>query len=158
MLTQVERTAHINSIKSLPQHLRSAVQNLTDTQLDTPYRDGGWTVRQVVHHLADSHLNAHTRTRLALTESTPTIKPYNQDAWALLADYALPIEISLQIIDGLHLRWSVLWESLSADAFTRTIHHPDNGIMSLDDILQSYARHGENHVKQIMDLRERKGW
>ncbi|MFY8001619.1 MAG: YfiT family bacillithiol transferase [Candidatus Kapaibacteriota bacterium] len=158
MLTPSERQYCISRIKSVPERLRSAIINLNDDQLNTPYRDGGWTVRQVVHHLADSHLNAHARTRLALTEDNPTIKPYDQDAWALLADYALPLESSLAIIDGLHFRWGVLWESLPEGAYLRTLHHPDNGSMTLDDLLRSYADHGDNHIKQITDLRGRKGW
>lgn len=158
MLTNAERTDCIERIISLPKRLRAAVENLNDAQLDTPYREGGWTVRQVVHHVADSHLNAHTRTRLALTETAPTVKPYDQDAWALLPDYSLPLEVSLQIIDGIHIRWGVLWNNLPESAFERTLHHPDNGAMTLGDVLQSYANHGDNHVKQITDLRGRKGW
>ena len=158
MLTPSERQHCISRIKSLPERLRRATANLNDEQLNTPYRDGGWTVRQVVHHLADSHLNAHTRTRLALTENNPTIKPYDQDAWALLADYTLPLESSLAIIEGLHFRWGVLWESLPESAYSRTLYHPENGSMKIDDLLQSYADHGDNHIKQITDLRQRKGW
>ncbi len=158
MLTPSERQYCISRIKSVPERLRSAITDLNDDQLNTPYRDGGWTVRQVVHHLADSHLNAHTRTRLALTEDNPTIKPYDQDAWALLADYALPLESSLAIIDGLHFRWGILWESLPEIAYLRTLYHPDNGAMTLDDLLRSYADHGDNHIKQIVDLRQCKGW
>ena len=131
---------------------------LSDEQLDTPYRDGGWTVRQVVHHLEDSHINAYTRTRLALTEAHPTIKTYDQDAWAFLPDNALPIEPSIHILEGLHQRWSALWKSLPESAYARTVHHPDNGTMALNDILITYANHGDNHLKQMIDVRQRKGW
>jgi hypothetical protein len=158
MLTTAERTECINRIQFLPERLRGATQNLTEAHLDTPYREGGWTVRQVVHHVADSHLNAYTRTRLALTEDVPTIKPYDQDAWALLPDYTLPIEVSLRIIEGLHLRWEAMWRNLPGSAFERTFFHPDNGMTSLDDALQSYANHGDNHMKQITDLCTSRGW
>jgi hypothetical protein len=103
-------------------------------------------------------LNAYTRTRLALTEDVPTIKPYDQDAWALLPDYTLPIEVSLRIIEGLHLRWEAMWRNLPGSAFERTFFHPDNGMTSLDDALQSYANHGDNHMKQITDLCTSRGW
>ncbi len=158
MLTPEERADSIERIISLPKRLQSHVEGLSDEQLDTPYRDGGWTVRQVVHHLADSHLNAYTRTRLALTEDHPTIKPYDQDAWAVQADYALPLDASLKILEGVHFRWGVLWQSVSDEQFARTLHHPDNGTMSIDDLLRSYAQHGDSHLQQIRDLRTRKGW
>jgi uncharacterized damage-inducible protein DinB len=158
MLTLAERDACIARIKALPEKLHTALHSLNDAQLDTPYRDGGWTVRQVVHHLADSHSNAFTRFRLLLTEHHPTVKPYDQDAWALLADSKLPLAPSLKIIEGLHERWGVMLDNLTEPDFTRTLHHPDNGTMSLDDLLTAYSSHGDTHVKQISDLRARKGW
>lgn len=158
MLTPEERLSCIERIASLPNRLNTLVSGLTDEQLNTPYREGGWTVRQVVHHLADSHLNAYTRTRLALTEEHPTIKPYDQDAWANQDDYKLPLESSLKILEGVHFRWTVIWEGVTDKQYSRTLHHPDNGTMSLDDVLQSYANHGDNHLRQIQHLRSREGW
>lgn len=158
MLTSQERATCVASIKALPEKLHAALKGLNDAQLDTPYRDGGWTVRQVVHHLADSHSNAFTRFRLLLTENHPTVKPYEQEAWALLADSKLPLAPSLKIIEGLHERWGVMLDNVKESDYTRTLHHPDNGTMTFDDLLKSYTAHGENHVKQITDLRQRKGW
>jgi hypothetical protein len=158
MLTSQERTAMIVRIKALPTNLRAAIAGLNDTQLDTPYRDSGWTVRQVVHHLADSHINAYTRLRLLLTEHHPIVKPYDQDAWALLADSRLPLEPSLKILEGLHERWGVTLDNAHEQDFTRTLSHPNNGSMSFDDILKAYSEHGDKHIKQIMDVRVRKGW
>ena len=146
------------AIRELPAITESAVAGLTDEQLDTRYREGGWTLRQVVHHLADSHLNAFVRVKLALTEDHPRVKTYDQDLWADLPDSKLPVESSLQILRGLHERWTVLLESLPAPAFDRTVSHPDNGDMSIDDFLRIYADHGRNHVNQIVGLRESKGW
>jgi uncharacterized damage-inducible protein DinB len=158
MLTPTERTERIQRIQDLPQNLRAAVNDLSDAQLDTPYRDGGWTVRQLVHHVADSHFNAVVRLRLALSEDHPTIKPYNQDAWAKQADYALPVELSLTMLDSLHTRWTVLWKSLAENDFARTLNHSENGTMSVDDVLNVYAAHGDKHVAHITHLRTVKGW
>lgn len=158
MLTPEERSDCIRRIVSFPKRLTELVVNLTDEQLNTPYREGGWTVRQVVHHLADSHLNAYTRTRLALTEEHPTIKPYDQDAWANQDDYALPLEPSLQILQGVHIRWSVILTGITDKQYARTLYHPDNGTMTIDDVLYSYARHGDAHLQQIQDLCIRMGW
>jgi uncharacterized damage-inducible protein DinB len=157
-MTAQERNVRIARIKDLPQNLRNAVQGLNDEQLDTPYRDGGWTVRQVVHHVADSHLNAVIRMRLALTEENPTVKPYDQEAWARMSDYSLPTVPSLAVIEGVHTRWVHFLENLPDAAWTRTALHPDNGVMSLEDFLEAYAYHGDNHVAQITGLRARKGW
>ncbi|MCC7437160.1 MAG: putative metal-dependent hydrolase [Armatimonadetes bacterium] len=151
-------TEQIAAINILPAQLRNAVAGLNDQQLDTPYRDGGWTLRQVVHHVADSHLNAFIRTKLMLAEDHPTLKPYDQDNWATLPDNQLPVESSLQLIDGLHQRWTVLLASLSDGDWDRTAFHPENGVMSLHNIIQLYAVHGGNHVAQIVGLRERMGW
>lgn len=151
-------TEQIAAINILPAQLRNAVAGLNDQQLDTPYRDGGWTLRQVVHHVADSHLNAFIRTKLMLAEDHPTLKPYDQDDWATLPDNQLPVESSLQLIDGLHQRWALLFASLSDGDWDRTAFHPENGVMSLHTIIQLYAAHGGNHVAQIVGLRERMGW
>lgn len=157
-LTDAERRDLIGKIASLPDELEAAVAGLDDAQLDTPYRDGGWTIRQVVHHLADSHSNALIRMKLVLTEDHPTLKPYDQDRWALLADAALPLAPSLTLLRGLHERWHALLEKMPADAWSRAAHHPENGEMSLDDLLRVYAGHGRGHVGQIAGLRERKEW
>jgi uncharacterized damage-inducible protein DinB len=148
----------IASIRALPDELYSAVDGLTDAQLDTPYREGGWTVRQVVHHLADSHMNAFVRMKLILTEDHPTLKPYDQDLWAMQPDARGSIDSSLQIIKGLHDRMAILLEQANKADFTRTAHHPENGEMTLTDLLRIYSSHGANHVKQITDLRARMGW
>jgi len=139
--------------------LREAVQNLGQEQLDTPYRPGGWTIRQVVHHLPDSHLNAYTRFKLGITEQQPTIKPYEEHLWAELVDAkSSPIEPSLTMLESLHNRWVIFLRSLSAADYARTINHPASGIMNLDRLLQLYAWHGRHHVAHITALRERMGW
>jgi hypothetical protein len=145
-------------IAELPERMRAAVAGLGDAQLGTPYRPGGWTVRQVVHHVADSHMNAYIRTKLALTETEPAIKPYDQDAWAPLADARLPIALSLGILDGVHARWAVLWRSLTPAQFGRVFHHPEIGTVTLDLQLQQYAWHSRHHVAHIASLRQREGW
>jgi len=157
-LTPDTRRAAIADIQSLPAHLRAAVAGLTDVQLDTPYRPGGWTVRQTVHHVADSHMNGFIRARLALTEDTPTITAYNQDAWVALPDAALPAAVSVTLLDSLHQRWSALYAGLGDDAFTRAFVHPEQGPMTLDLHLHLYAWHGRHHVAHITGLREREGW
>ena len=149
----------ITALRELPSRLRSAVDGLNDKQLDTTYREGGWTVRQVVHHLADSHLNAFIRAKLILTEDHPTLKPYDQDLWAMLEDakgYA--IESSLSIIDGVQARMAALFEAATPAQLARTAHHPEDGELSLEAILEKYARHGEGHLYQITELRSRMGW
>jgi hypothetical protein len=154
-----ERAAKIAKIKELPALIEKAVAGLSDQQLDTPYRDGGWTVRQVVHHLADSHMNAFVRMKLMLTEDHPTIKPYSQDSWAAQVDYTtMPTAPSLGIIRGLHERWVRLLESLPEAAWGRTANHPERGPVTLDGMLTIYAGHGEKHVEQIMGLRRRRTW
>jgi len=155
-----QRAAHIADIEALPRLLRAAVAGLNDRQLDTPYRPGGWTVRQLVHHIADSHLNGYARPRFALTEDNPTIKPYLEAKWAELADAkSLPIEPSLHILDGVHERWSALLRSLNDADFSRTIVHPEHGrTLSIDVLAGSYAWHGRHHVRHITALREREGW
>jgi uncharacterized damage-inducible protein DinB len=158
-MSSEERRECIDTIASMPSKLRAAVAGLSDAQLDTPYREGGWTVRQVVHHVPDSHLNAYIRTKLALTESEPTIKPYDEAAWANLADSTLtPIETSLALLEALHVRWVALLRALAPDDFARALFHPDNGRMTMDSIVSMYAWHGAHHTAHITALRERMGW
>jgi len=149
----------IDCIAQAPANLRAAVNDLSQQQLDTPYRDGGWTVRQVVHHVPDSHLNAYIRFKLALTEEEPTIKPYAEDRWAQLADTpTTPVEVSLALLDSLHDRWVRLLRSLKPDDWKRTFRHPELGLVALERNLALYAWHGQHHVAHITSLRERNGW
>jgi uncharacterized damage-inducible protein DinB len=158
-VTPEKRLASIAAIREAPAALRAAVRGLDERQLDTPYRDGGWTVRQVVHHVPDSHMNAFTRFKLALTEDNPTIKPYDENAWANLGDVArVPVETSLALLDALHTRWVALLEVMKADEFTRPLVHPDLGPLTLDFLLQMYAWHGRHHAGHVAGLRSRKGW
>ena len=152
------RTPAIAAIAELPVRMRAAAAGLNDAQLDTPYRPGGWTVRQLVHHVADSHMNGYIRAKLGLTEHNPTIKPYEQDAWATLADMRLPIEVSLSLLDGIHLRWATVWNSLRPEQFARKFQHPELGALTLDTHLQLYAWHSRHHVAHITALRAREGW
>lgn len=158
-MTAAERREKIEKIHSLPNAVEAAVKGLNDQQLDTPYRDGGWTIRQVVHHIADSHMNAFVRMKLMVTETNPTLKPYNQDAWAGLPDSnRMPVQSSLAIIRGLHERWSTLLASLPETAWARTAYHPERGEVTMEGTLSTYAGHGANHVGQIIGLRRAKGW
>lgn len=158
-VTPEERKRHIETIAAMPARLREAVSGLNDAQLDTPYRPGGWTVRQLVHHVADSHLNSYVRFRLALTEEQPTIKPYDEKKWAELKDArTLPVETSLQLIESLHHRWVSLLESLSEAEFLRTFNHPENGTMRIDRTVALYSWHAKHHVAHITGLRERMAW
>lgn len=157
--SEQQRRQFLEEIASTPANLRSAVKGLSPAQLDTPYRDGGWTVRQVVHHVPDSHLNSYVRFKLALTEDDPTIKPYAEDRWAELADSkSTPIEVSLTLLDSLHDRWVRLLRSLNADDWKRTFRHPELGAMTLEKNLALYAWHGRHHVAHITELRKRMGW
>ncbi len=153
-----ERSARIAAIASLPQEFRAAVTGLSDAQLDTPYRPGGWTVRQLVHHVADSHANGYIRLKLALTEPHPTIKPYAEARWAELADSALPIELSLRLLDGIHERWATILRSLTPAQFDLTYQHPERGSLTLDVALASYVWHGRHHTAHITELRKRERW
>lgn len=154
-----QKQAWINDIAETPANLRRAVSDLNDSQLDTPYRDGGWTVRQLVHHVADSHINSYVRFRLALTEQSPVIALYQEQAWAELEDAKrLPVDVSLMLLDALHLRWVVLLRSLDEPAFSRAFKHPEVGLVTVDRALQLYAWHGKHHVVHVTALRERKGW
>lgn len=149
----------IADIAHLPQQLTAAVEGMTDEQLDTPYRPEGWTCRQVVHHLADSHINMFTRLKLALTEPQPTIKPYKEAEWAELPDYSLPIAISLELLNALHTRWAYLLRSLDAEQRQRGFIHPEYGkVFTIDQISGFYAWHGKHHTAHITALRQRRGW
>jgi hypothetical protein len=152
------RAAHIQTLRQLPERLRAAVAGLNDAQLDTPYREGGWTARQVVHHLADSHAMAYTRCKLALTEDWPTINPYKEAAWAELADSRSPVEVSLALIEGLHGRWVALLEALTDDDLRKGYNHPERGKEMLVKMLAMYDWHSRHHTAHITGLRARKGW
>lgn len=152
------RATAVQAIADAPILLRAAVKDLRDEQLDTPYRPDGWSVRQVVHHLPDSHMNSFIRLKLALTEDTPTIRTYDQAQWAKLPDAQAPIEISLTLLERLHERWVYLWRRLGDDDWARTLRHPDLGEMLVDDLLAFYAWHGKHHTAHITELRKRKGW
>jgi len=159
-VTPARRQQAIEEIASTPAKMRAAVKGLNDAQLDTPYRDGGWTVRQVVHHVPDSHLNAYVRLKLALTEEKPTIKPYDEAAWAKLEDAkSTPIETSLMLLTTIHDRWDRIWRSLKPEQFARTLVHPDHkGDRNVDWLLFVYEWHGKHHVAHITELRKKKGW
>jgi DinB superfamily len=159
VMNAAERQAAIDSIAAAPANLRKAVSGLSDAQLDTPYRPDGWTVRQLVHHVADSHVNAYTRLRLALTEQNPTVKPYAEAEWARLEDArTMPVQVSLDLLDPLHTRWVALMRTMSPDDFQRTMFHPDNGSMTVDALLSMYEWHGKHHVAHVTSLRNRSGW
>jgi len=153
-----QRREHIGAIAETPARLSAAVFELKPEQLDTPYRPGGWTVRQVAHHLPDSHMNAFARFKLALTEDVPTIKPYDEARWAELADAKGPIEPSLILLENLHKRWVVLLRSIAPAEWARKFRHPELGLLTLDQNLAIYGWHGRHHVAHITGLRERNGW
>jgi hypothetical protein len=154
-----QRRKFIDEIEHTPGAIRKAIQGLSNEQLDTPYRDGGWNVRQVVHHVPESHMNAYIRFKLALTEDEPTIKPYAEDRWAQLADVkSTPIEISLALLENLHVRWVVLLRSLGEEEWKRTFNHPELGLMPLEKNLALYAWHGRHHTAHITELRKRMSW
>ncbi|HET7552741.1 MAG TPA: putative metal-dependent hydrolase [Gemmatimonadaceae bacterium] len=159
-LTAAERERHISSIETLPRRLRAAVAAFTPERWQTPYRPGGWTVHQLVHHVPDSHVNAYTRFKLALTEDEPTIKPYDEAAWAELADSAACVpEVSLDLLEALHRRWVALLRSLGNDDFARTLRHPEHGrTFTLDQMLAMYGWHSEHHLAHITRLIERERW
>lgn len=158
-LSADQRRFFINEIAEAPVKLRAAVAGLTPEQIETPYRLGGWTVRQVVHHIPDSHLNSYVRFKLALTEEEPTIKPYDEAAWSELEDVrTTPLETSLTLLDVLHRRWVVLLRSLKDADFARAFRHPEMGLVSLEKNVALYAWHGRHHIAHITSLRERRGW
>jgi uncharacterized damage-inducible protein DinB len=158
-VTDAERAALVDQIAALPGDLRAAVAGLDDAQLDTPYREGGWTVRQVVHHVPDSHVNAYTRFKLALTEDVPTIKTYEEAEWAELPEArSAPIGVSLALLDALHERWVLLLRVLAPTQFARSFRHPELGIMTIDQQIAMYAWHGRHHLAHITSLSTRMGW
>ena len=157
-VTAALRAEAIAAITVLPVKMRDAVRGLSDTQLDTPYRPGGWTVRQVVHHVGDSHINAFVRLKLALTESNPTVKPYDEKAFANLPDQRLPIDVSLSLLDGLHARWAAVLNTLTPEHVARPLYHPEIGAITIDYLVLTYGWHSRHHVAHITRLREREGW
>ena len=159
-LTDVERRGAISEIAATPANIRAAVKGLSEKQLDTPYRPGGWTVRQVVHHLPDSHLNAYTRFKLAMTEDNPVIKPYDESAWAELPDGKGPhVAESLALLEALHTRWVFLLQRMEPSDFQRSLRHPEHDRkLTLDMMLAMYAWHGKHHAAHINNLREREGF
>ena len=152
MPTADERRELIARLRKLPAAAAETAERLGDAGLDEPYRAGGWTARQVIHHLADSHMNGFIRMKLVLTEEKPTLKPYDQEAWSMLADAAQPLGTSLLILEGLHARWALLLESLPESSWQRSAIHPEIGEITLDDLLATYAGHGEKHLNQIAGL------
>jgi len=158
-VTPALREQAISAIAEAPAKLRAAVKGLNDEQLNTPYREGGWSVRQVAHHVPDSHLNAYIRLRLALTEQEPTIKPYEEARWAELEDAkSAPVEVSLTLLDSLHERWVRLLRSLKQEDYERTFRHPEHGVRTVDWLLFLYAWHGRHHTAHITELRKLRGW
>ncbi len=147
-----ERQKYIKQIGDFPNQLEKIVKGISDKQLDTPYGEGKWTVRQVVHHLADSHINGFTRTKWTLTEDNPQVKPYDQDDWAKLSDSEISIESSLLILKGLHQRWANIFENLSEDEWTRPVNHPDPDYSNVEQLLKAYAGHGEKHIEHIRQV------
>ena len=149
----------ITDIEQTPAKLRAAVSGLNATQLDTPYRQGGWTVRQVVHHLSDANVNQYVRVRLIITEDAPKVKTFAEEPWAELTDArTAPVELSLDLLDALHKRWALLLRSIKSEQWSRTMNHPELGITRLDDAMARYTWHGRHHVAHITSLRQRMGW
>jgi len=157
--SQEDRKPFIDELEACGFNLRRSVEGLTDEQLDTPYRESGWTLRQVVHHMFDSHANAYIRFRLALTENEPRITAYNEADWAELNDtFSVPVSVSLDLIDGLHIRFVATIRNMTQEDFARNLDHPEIGLVNLDTMLQLYAWHSRHHVAHITSLRERMGW
>ena len=153
------RAQLIDALAGQPAAMRAAVTGLSAAQLETPYREGGWTVRQVAHHVPDSHMNAYVRMKLAITEENPTVKPYDEAKWAALPDArTMPVEVSLTLLDVLHQRWVAMLRAMSAEQFARTYAHPEYGTVSMDWVLSQYAWHGRHHTAQITTLRTQRGW
>jgi uncharacterized damage-inducible protein DinB len=152
------RREFIRTLAELPARITEAVDGLSDEQLDTPYRPGGWTVRQTVHHVADSHMNAYIRFKLALTEDNPTIRPYYEDRWAKLADSRLPVSVSLRLIEDIHSRWVTVLNSMTDEEFARKLVHPESGEWTLEKMLGLYAWHSRHHTGHITSLRDREAW
>lgn len=159
VVTDAARASAIDGIAGLPAAMRAALASLTATQIETPYRDGGWTVRQVVHHVADSHMHAYLRVKFALTEESPTIRPYDESAWAQLPDVTtIPAEVSLSLLDAMHARWAACLRGLSPEQFARPFVHPELGPQRIDLSLLRYDWHGRHHVAHVTSLRMRMGW
>jgi uncharacterized damage-inducible protein DinB len=158
--SEVQRKQWLSDIRYLPGQIEHSIQNLDEAQLDTSYREGGWTIRQVVHHVADSHMNAYIRFKLGLTENNPTIKPYEEALWAELADTkTVPINVSLTLLHALHLRWVAVLEAMSDTDFTKTVFHPEKKQdLTLWNLFGSYAWHGKHHLAHITTLRKQKNW
>jgi uncharacterized damage-inducible protein DinB len=158
-LTPAQKKQYLNDIEQTPARLRAAVRGLSDEQLNTPYREGGWTVRQLAHHVPDSHMNAYIRFKLALTEDEPTIRPYMEDRWAGLPESKqAPIDVSLTLLDSLHQRWTMVLRNIPDADWKRTFRHPEMGLLSLEKTLALYAWHGKHHVAHVTTLREKMGW
>lgn len=159
MMNSEQRLQYIQTIEALPGRLRKAMEGLTEDQLNTPHREGGWNIRQVVHHLTDAHLNAFVRMKLMLTEERPMLKTYEQDAWAALPDSrSAPVEVSLQVLEGLHARWVLLMKNLSREEWQKVGLHPEAGELSLQSLLNLCADHCRNHLSQILRCRRDNGW
>ena len=153
------RSRHIEQVAALPAKMRTALRGLKPDQLETPYREGGWTLKQVAHHVPDSHMNAYVRFKLALTENVPTIKPYDEAAWAKLKDAEVTsIEVSLSLLEALHIRWVNLLRGMKAEDFNRKLSHPESGVQTLDRMLALYDWHGNHHLAHITTTRERMKW
>ncbi|HTH53357.1 MAG TPA: bacillithiol transferase BstA [Edaphobacter sp.] len=157
-ITPEERLNAVATLAELPEQLRNAVEGLNSAQLNTPYREGGWTVRQLVHHIADSHMNAFVRVRLALTEDWPTIKPYDEQAWATLHDSAAPVEWSLTLVESLHARWVMMLQSLTDEQWLRGYRHPESGDTTVELATLMYAWHSRHHIAHITHLRAKGSW
>jgi len=158
-LTDQQKATFLDDIEQTPARMRAAVRGLSEGQLDTPYRDGGWTVRQVVHHVPDSHMNSYVRFKLALTEQEPTIRPYMENLWAELPEAkTAPIELSLTLLESLHKRWTIALRGMAPSEWKRTLRHPEIGVLSLEKMLALYSWHGRHHVAHITSLREKMGW
>jgi uncharacterized damage-inducible protein DinB len=158
-LTEDQKLKLLDDVEQTPARLRGALKGLSEQQLDTPYRDGGWTVRQVVHHVPDSHMNAYVRFKLALTEEEPTIRPYMEDRWAELPEAkTAPVDLSLALLESLHKRWNLTLRAIKPEQWKRVLRHPEMGTMSLEKALALYAWHGPHHVAHVTALRERMGW
>lgn len=158
-MTEQQKARCLDDIEQTPARLRAAVSGLNDQQLDTPYRDAGWTVRQVVHHVPDSHMNSYVRFKLALTEDEPTIRPYMENLWAELPEAkSAPIELSLTLLESLHQRWMLALRGIKPEEWKRNLRHPEMGLLSLEKTLALYAWHGRHHVAHVTWLRERMGW
>lgn len=157
--TPESRGKHIEQIAALPAKMRQALSGLSPEQLETPYREGGWTLRQVAHHVPDSHMNAYIRFKLALTENVPTIKPYEEGAWARLRDTEVTsVEVSMNLLEALHIRWVNLLQAMKPDDFQRKFNHPESGVHNVDWLLGLYSWHGNHHLAHITTTRERMKW